>query len=218
MAEISLTINGASGFIPAWGAVSFDHAALVTAGRSRADGLDFYMRHTVSTEPVWIKGRTGLNTATATVTFCAITNGVDANYRLGFGDLGAQVDRAGGGAAAASGSVTSASVPELTLPAPSHALTAVKRYRRAESAGGGVYRRRDLNENPQWVYLPAWRNIPPEDWYEIRAWVAASRGGAGIGSFAWASGNYRPLPGTLSLTKDSAGEYHAGLELEEAVA
>jgi len=221
VAEITVTINGAAGFIPDWGAVSFDHAALVAAGRSRADGLDFYMRHTGGAT-VWIKGRTGLNTATATVTFIAVGAGVDSGYRLGFGDLGWQTDRAGGPASSTSGSVTTASVPAVTLPAPGFVVerTQVRDAWSIEFPDTLSPRARAASENERETVSVTWANVSPEDWYEIRAFLRAQAGGASTFTApAWlGSGTWAIVPGSYSGDQFSRRGYRASLAVESVIA
>jgi hypothetical protein len=221
VAEITLTVSGVVGSAPTWG-VTFDHAALVTAGRSRADGADFYVRHT-TTGPLVLKGITGANTATCSVDFLATTATVgDTGYRLGFGDLGWQTSRVVGGAYAYLGTLATASVPALTLPEPGFVMGEQTTYSVAEIAypDSVTTRRRALSEHGLTRRDLAWANVSPEDWYEIRAFVAAQKGGAS--SFtapAWlGSGTWRVLPGSFSAEQFSRRGYRAALSVESCVA
>jgi hypothetical protein len=225
--EITVTVTpiadiaaGARVTAAIWSA-GFDHAALVAAGRSRADAKDFRMRN-VATGDVQLSAVNGANTATCTVEFIlvgAITAPTaDGNYRLGFGDLGWTVTRvvASGVSDISIGDATvAASVPALTLPAPSFGLPTAKEYDRAvipypESL---VVRERLLSESPRNRYDLVWRDANPEDWYTIRAWAAATKGGAGTGSTAFGIGTVKMVPGTLALTQDTKGRYQAAMSV-----
>lgn len=145
----------------------------------------------------------------------------DTNYRLVFGDLGsnARTYAAAGTAAVQIVSITASTVPSITLPPPSFPMTQVSAYETKAVAfpDFAVFRRADLNENRRTFVQAEWRDISPEDWYEIRAVVRASRGGVGTVSPSWLTGSYRVRPGTPSFTQDTKGKFSASLELEQAL-
>lgn len=232
MGEITITLtpsgdvmNGSHMTSASW-ASGFDHAALVTAGRSRADAYDFWMYHATGGGAqqgglCQIVSVAGANTASCKVGFLTkvdlLSPYADAGYRLVFGDLGQQTSRAIASGLSDPGTVAvSASVPALTLPTPSHAVTRSVRYRRGEHlySDSVVTRRRDYNESPLTVLACEWRDPTPEDWYAVRAWHDAALGGAVYGSLAWESGDWRPLPGSLALSQNGRGSLYARLEVE----
>jgi hypothetical protein len=217
VAEITLTVSGSVGFAPTWG-VTFDHAALVTAGRSRADAKDIYVRHTAS-GAIDLKAVVGANTATCSVDFIATTNTVgDTGYRIGFGDLGWQDSRVVAGAYSYVGSVTAASVPTLVLPAPGYVLERASLF---DSAAMGYPaslspRYRSLSDNERERVTINWANVTAEDWYEIRAFVRAQVGGASTFTApAWLGTTlYSIVPGSYSGEQFSRRGYRASLTVE----
>lgn len=228
MAEITVTVtgglDGASQGAQAVVQTGFDHAALVAAGRSRADGLDFWMRHTTfGAVSAW--GVIGLDTSACKVFFnivqsVASGSATDDGYRLVFGDLGIRDSRLNATPGTEQpGGVVTYSVPSLTLPPPSFPMTQVSAYETKAVAypDFAVFRRADLNENRRTFVQAEWRDISPEDWYEIRAVVRASRGGVGTVSPSWLSGSYRVRPGTPSFTQDTKGKFSASMELEQVL-
>lgn len=220
MAEITITVSGSTGLAPTW--TPFNHAALVAAGRSRADGLDFYMRHTSGT-PVVFFGRSGLNTSSCYVDFKAIANTVgDTGYRLGFGDLGWQTDRASATMAAVSGTATP-SVPSVALPDPGYVVEIAPVF----DSGALSFpeyasvRARARSENEREVLAVNWNNVSPEDWYEVRAFVRAYGGGAAtFAAPSWISGGgtWRIVPGSYAGAQFSRRGYRASLSLERIAA
>lgn len=242
MAEVSISVTatgspaaaGAYCDGTAWGAVSFNHAALVSAGRSRADGFDFWLRHT-GTGLVPIVAVTGANTAACRVLFnlaAAVNAGAtDSAYRLVFGDLGWHASRAVGaaGTSAPSLSAVSASVPDLTLPPPARPVEMAKIYDVDEllASENRVGRRRVRNQNPRRVASIEWRYPSAEDAYEVRAWHDAQRGGAGSAAVpAWltdlgfdpAITRCQAAPNSLVLRQDSRRKYTVRLVVRELVA
>lgn len=228
MAEISVTATcgidaAGAGTQCGFSAASLDHAALVAAGRSRADGYDLWMYH-VTLGPVGIFSVTGANTATCVVAFntvAAMASGSsDTGYRIVFGDLGRLTQTlATPGTVFATVFTSTYSVPSITLPPPSFPMTQVSAYETKAVAypDFAVFRRADLNENRRTFVQAEWRDISPEDWYEIRAVVRASRGGVGTVSPSWLTGSFRVRPGTPSFTQDTKGKFSAALELEQAL-
>lgn len=202
----------------------FDHQSLVTAGRSRSDGKDWWMYHVLD-GPVQIVSAAAPNTAGAYPTFnitrTILAGATDSNYRLVFGDLGATLRTyaSAGTAAVQLVAITASTVPALTLPPPSFPLTLVSAYetKAVEYPDFAVFRRGDLNENRRTFVSAEWRDITPEDWYEIRAVVRASRGGVGTVAPSWLTGSYRVRPGTPAFTQSTAQKYAASLELEQAL-
>lgn len=229
MAEISVTASqavtgSALGDLVSTSGAGFNHAALVTAGRSRSDGYDFWMYHTTR-GPVPLVSIVGANTSACYVTFNFVAalgalDDPDTGYRLVFGDLGSLTSRAtaAAGPNPATASATY-SVPSITIPPPSFPMTQVSAYetKAVEYPDFAVFRRADLNENRRTFVQAEWRDVSPEDWYEIRAVVRASRGGVGTVSPSWLTGSYRVRPGTPSFTQDTKGKFSASMELEQAL-
>lgn len=181
------------------------------------------MYHTTA-GPIGVASVQGANTSTCKVLFplyaALSSGGSDSGYRLVFGDLGRTeqtltVDYL----LVSSPYVLTYSVPALTLPPPSFPLTQVSAYetKAVEYPDFAVFRRADLNENRRTFVQAEWRDISPEDWYEIRAVVRSSRGGVGTVAPSWLTGSYRVRPGTPSFTQSTAQKYAASLELEQAL-
>lgn len=202
MPEITITLTVTAGTVNAgewvlggsWSA-GFDHAALVTALRSRSDAKDFRLHHTGH-------GRipsfavSGANTTNCRISWESVIDatGVDAGYRLFFGDLGAQttVTSVTGAGTAATISVA-ASVPALALPAPGFPL---ERIEVADVVGipwGASLTTRTArqNHNDRKIYRCRWApGITAEDWYAIRAVVNSTLGPAGtITAPSWLGGS-----------------------------
>lgn len=218
---MTLTVTASAGFGVDMTTAQFDHAALVAAHRSRADGYDFAMYHTTYGY-VRMIGTHDLNTSAAVVEFVApVTSTNDSGYRLVFGDLGQTTSRVSAVVVGTLGDVTAITIPAVALPAPAHALTSVLVQDRADLAYPDALapRRRDWNENTRYRYVAEWRGIPPEDWYEIRAWVRAHAGGATGSAVSWCDSRVmRLVPGSFSMSQESAAHYSASLTLEELVA
>ena len=203
MPEITITLTVTAGTVNAgewvlggsWSA-GFDHAALVTALRSRADAKDFRLHHTTA-------GRisefaiTGANTTACKIAWNPTADygvGTNAGFRLIFGDLGAQttVTSVTGAGTAATISVA-ASVPALALPAPGFPL---ERIEVADVVGipwGASLTTRTArqNHNDRKIYRCRWApGITAEDWYAIRAVVNSTLGPAGtITAPSWLGGS-----------------------------
>lgn len=166
--------------------VGFDHAALVAAKRSRADGYDILMRHT-ELGLVTVVGQTGLNTSSCTIEFiiaATIAAGTsDGKYRIHFGDLGATLPMLGAGGVAAplDATATPGAVPAVALPSCGFSLV------RTDSPDTDELPYPDFaspraaarNQNDRATFQLAWPAISPEDWYEARAFFRAYKGGAG---------------------------------------
>lgn len=193
MAQFTLTLTAGVSAITALNQVpaarwtaGFDHAALVAAGRSRADGNDLRMVHLVF-GPVGIVSASGLNTSDCRIVFRAEVTvnagNSDGQYRVIFGDLGATTPTWGAstvGTAPADATVTASAVPAVTLPSPGFPL---ERNDDPDSDGLGYpdtnsprWSLRNQNDRP--ALTLHYQNIMPEDWYELRAFVRAKRGGA----------------------------------------
>lgn len=230
MAEIAVTVTASissdetAGTLCGSTVAGFDHAALVTAYRSRSDGKDWWMYHVLD-GPVPLVSAAFTNTAGAYPTFnltrTIAAGASDSNYRLVFGDLGV-TDRtyAAAGSTPIGAVATSAfTVPSLTLPPPSFPLEQVAAYE-TRSVGYpdfAVIRRADLNENRATFVRAEWRDITPEDWYEIRAVVRAARGGAATVAPSWLIGTYRVRPNSWAFRQDTAQRFSASMELEQAL-
>jgi len=235
VAEISLSISETSGFDVVSGVVEFaewpagfDHAALVDAKRSRADGADLYLYHTTK-GPVPFVSALSLDSSSTRLRFNLVQtiqgSQNDNGYRIVFGDLGWQTSRA---TAAADITTTTlnvvASVPAVNLPEPSftHAETVAFNVRSVEYPDFAVTRSAVTSPIALKQFQCDWRAISPEDWYEIRAWVFASKGGAGAMSPpTWMNTTMsyvRPMPGTLSMRQNTKTDYEASLIVQELAA
>lgn len=193
----------------------FDHAALVAAGRSRADAADFRLRH-ITLGPVPFVSVVGANTSACYVTFnfvaaLAPLDDADDGYRLGFGDLGWTISRATAVAGPSPGLATATySVPALTLPDPGYDLTEVVRHNVREFATL-VSRATLLDEFPAQGLRVQWRNASGETAYTVRAVVASIKG---AGTFDYGGFTYRLVPGSLSCEQISAIAWNVSLEME----
>lgn len=192
MPAISVTVLASAGgsvhprrlSIGRWSA-GFDHAALVAAKRSRADGYDLRMYH-LTQGAVPVASISGANTADCRLVFNTVTtlapSASDANYRVIFGDMGATLPTyAGLIAEDLSSSVTPIAVPALTLPTPGFSLDREDDHDVDEIGYPEVLSPRVSlrNQNDRPEFTINWRNISAEDWYEIRAFWNAYKGGAG---------------------------------------
>lgn len=191
----------------------FDHAALVTALRSRADAADFRLRH-VTLGPVPFVSVAGANTSDCRISFNLLDAGptTDSGYRLGFGDLGWTISRATAAAGAGPTDTTAAvtSVPDLVLPPPGYDLTEVVRHNVREFATL-VSRATVLDEFPAQTLRMQWRNASGETAYTVRAVVAASKG---AGTFDYGGFTFRLVPGSFSCEQISAIAWNVSLEME----
>jgi len=195
MPELTVTLTaGASAIfrdfkVPSnrWNAV-IDHAALVTAKRSRADGYDLRMRHLI-TGNVGIVSAAGLNTASCTIVFVAAQNvnagDSDGQYRVVFGNLGATAPTWGAanlGDVPADARATPAAPPAVALPSPGFSLDQDIDPDVDENAYPEFLatRRARRNQNSRPTFVIQYSNIQPEEWYEIRAFVRSLAGGARV--------------------------------------
>lgn len=227
MPEIEITVSGSAGMSPDSALVTFDHAALVSAGRSRADGYDFGMYH-ATLGPVRMIGVVGVNTASCYVEFIALSSTPsDDGYRLRFGDLGWHASRVDAVVVAMAGTVDAVDVPAIALPAPSRPLETIRVYDVDELRGPAhmARRRRLRNQTPRRIAAVEWRRCSPEDFYAIRAWTDAHAGGAGsIAVPSWLVSRgfdavaCRAVPGSLELSQESRRQYSARLVIEELAA
>lgn len=212
--------------------VSFDHAALVTAGRSRADANDLYMWHTGVVGAVTMTSISGANTATCKVAFNAVQNiaasATDFAYRIGFGNLGATTATALGSAGPASPAdarVDQAIVPALGLPEPGYVIdrSEIQDVDELPYPEWRTPHRALRNQNPRRRYRFVWPvGLPVWDWYAIRAVVQGSRGGVSTVTAPAAlstkmmseSTAIVPVPGSLRLSQHSKLGFSAELEVE----
>jgi hypothetical protein len=210
----------------------FDHAALVAAYRSRADGYDLYMRHATA-GAVTLISLSGANTSNCRVVFVAAfalaPAGVDAGYSIIFGNLGATLPTYGAGLVGViDASVTPGAVPAVALPSPGFPLD---RSDDQDADGTGYpetlsprWQLRNQNDRP--VFTLQYANISPEEWYEIRAFKRAKRGGASTWSPpAWLYGASAGVASTdlfrlvgCSTTQGSRKEFMATVECERCAA
>lgn len=203
----------------------FNHASLVTALQSRADGYDLRLLD-ANGKAAGLVSLANANTATARLRFnltATLANGGTAVYTLEHGNLGRQVSpfTATASGDAAVGMAISWASP--ALPVPSFPLgftfpriTDENAYPEALSVRVN-YR----NNTPRRRYAMAWASITPEEWYEIRAFVYAQRGGSSSFTEAAATfldaGTYSVTPGTASFNQSSRLGFAAQLEVEEVL-
>lgn len=194
--------------------VGFDHAALVAARRSRADGKDWSMWHTTY-GAVPLTSVAFPNTTAAYPRFNLVASlgafGTDDGYRLRFGDLGKNMQTL-----SAAGSTTplvetdSFTVPALTLPATyGFPLTEVNDYGVREFG----QRRGTWHENTQQTLSLRYAAASGETAYEIRALIESTRG---AGTFTVSGFDYVYVPGSLSWVQTSAVNYDVSLEIRLA--
>lgn len=233
MAETTLTVTTGAGVLAAgdaWvssGWTTFDHAALVTACRSRADGYDLRVRSVVTGAQCTLLKIVGANTAACVVYFTAAEAQAaftpNANYRLAFGNLGAQTspytNQGGSYVATGTGALT---IPAVTLPPPGFVVE-LEQGREAvtlEYPDFLTSRRAALHENPRLSWRLNWSNILPEDYYEIRAFVRAQFGGAGTFSNpSWlTAGTWRVVPNSYSGDQYSRLGFRSTLMVETCIA
>lgn len=223
MPEIALTVSDLTTFDRSVGdyvaaadwASGFDHAALVAARRSRADGKDLRMRHTTA-GVVPIVAVSGANTSNCRIGFnlvAAILGSMgDTAYRIGFGDLGANFQptvTAGASGPGICGAVPQA-VPALALPNPGYDLTEAVEYGVREFATL-VRRSATLHEYPAQTLRLQWRNVGGEDAYAVRAVVESVRG---VGPVTFSGFSYSIVPGSFSFETLSAASHNVTLTLE----
>jgi hypothetical protein len=189
MGQIALTITPSGAgiadgerIISALWSAGIDHAALVTAGVSRADGYDLRLIDTGTGSPV-PHDVSGLNTSNLRISWTFAGYGdlapPDTNtaFALRYGDLGWRRDPTGGvtGSDAANASISAGAVPGLTMPAPK--IQAEVAYLRADDSAEGLSPRhavRHYVDRSRCVFQ--FEHLSPEDWYQLRAWRAARQG------------------------------------------
>ena len=229
MPEISLVVSDVSSFnrsagenvdASQWIASTFNHAALVTALRSRADGKDLYISHTTygKCETVSV---TGANTTNCRISFNLITGILgstsDSGYRIVFGDLGRSNPIYAAAGTTSACAVSASSAPAVALPPYGYDVTGTVAdgTRTADYPDFLVTRRAALHENTATGLRLQWRQASGEWAYMVRAWVHAQAGGCtavdlGLGT------NYRYLPNSLSFEQVSKSNYNVSLQVETA--
>lgn len=228
MPELSLSLEVSTGTLnsgDSFESNTFDHAAVVTAHRSRSDGYDMRLYHTLY-GPVTFTLRNP-NTATANIRAIAqqeyVAVAVDGRFRLIYGNLAHQVTPFGS-PSAPSGITTNMPVTfgSALLPAPGWPLERIdiRDVDTNEYPESMSVRRRARNQNPRSGYRLSWYHLTPDDWYAIRAHQHAMRGGAGAFSApSWLGGaatyRYVSLP---TLRQSSRLGYEADAAIEELVA
>lgn len=217
MPEITVTVTaGLSGAAVGdkvfTSSLGFDHAALVTAKRSRADGYDLWLYHTVA-------GRVAAfelfspNTTAAYLTFDVMSalapSATDNRYRLVFGDLGWSRSRfttpAGSSTAGAE-----YSVPAIALPNYGFEVTDASEYGVRESASL-VRRAATLHEHQGQRLRLNYPGCDGATAYAVRAFIASLKGAA---SFSFIGFTYRYVPGSLEWEQTTAVNYRVSLEVE----
>ncbi|MEY2741855.1 MAG: hypothetical protein RIS21_223, partial [Planctomycetota bacterium] len=160
----------------------FDHAALVTSLQSRADGYDFRLTDSAG-KVAGLVSLANANTATARLRFNLIdnlANGGTVVYTLAHGNLGKQVSpfTATASGDAAVGMAIAWASP--ALPVPSFPLGyALPRIADESSYPEALSVRVNYRNNtPRRRYAISWASITADEWYEIRAFLYAQRGGS----------------------------------------
>ena len=229
MAEISITLTNASGAdrtvgerVAIGSSAGFNHYALVQSGRSRSDAYDFKLWHsTYGVIPFLVANP---NTSACEIEWELPTNildgGSDNAYRLRFGNIGAQVSPFSTFSGLSYALTVAYSVPSVALPSATigDGFTWVHDVDASDAAS---VRRGIRNLNARRVWQLRWENIPPEDWYEIRAFTRSVLGGAGKWSapswFQRGSGNDMRFRETPALTQTSRLGFHAAASVEEVI-
>lgn len=164
--------------------VPFDHAALVAAGRSRADGYDLRL-YSQSLARIVRGTVVDPNTAACYIEFDYAgptigSPGTSTDYLLLCGDLGWQIDPQAvpSGAAALDASVEVGAFSALTCPAPDIDWTIDHIYA-VDSMSGLTPRRSRRHENVRVRGSFTFSNLLPDEWHQLRAWIASKYGGAG---------------------------------------
>lgn len=224
MPELTLTVGDVTTFnravgdyvAPADWVAGFDHAALVAAYRSRADGKDLRVRHTTA-GPVPLVTITGLNSTNCRIGFNLVAGILgsmgDTAYRVGFGDLGANLQSFVAAGAFGPGVclATAGSVPAPALPDPGYDLTEVMAHGVRAFDTGLQGRTATLHEHDGQVLRAQWRGASGETAYEIRAVLAATKG---AGTFTYAGYTYRLVPGSFSMEQTSSVSWNVSLSME----
>lgn len=198
----------------------FDHAALVTALRSRADGFDFRLRHTATGRAV------AMNISGANTTACKLAITLAANilgtqsdyYTLTTGDLRVRQTPFSSltGTANCSPSVA---IAAAALPTPGFPLERFDVYDTVRMDGLS-HRTGRRSQNGRAKYRCNYTNISGEDWYELRALVYSVRGAAGrLAVPSWLSSAAAGVVCTdATFSKESSSSFTASLVLEEVIA
>lgn len=208
-------------------AAIFDHAAMVTALTSRSDGFDLVMLDE-SGNVVPLVGLANANTATGRLKFNVTTsfaNGVTLNYTLHHGNLGRQVDPFTASVSGAANVACVATFASASLPVPSFSMeSAYDRRIDAARYPDTLSTRANYRRNPpRATYRLRWDAIDPAEWYEIRAFLHAQRGGASsFDSATYAtflpSATYCVRPGSASFSQASRTRFSAEMTVDEVAA
>jgi len=227
----TVTISNTSGSSIASGttvdtnSLPFDHAALVTSLQSRADGYDFRLTDSAG-KVAGLVSLANANTATARLRFNLIdtlANGGTVVYTLAHGNLGRQVSpyTATASGDAAVGMAIAWASP--ALPVPSFPLGFALPRIADESAYPEALsvRVNYRNNTPRRRYAISWASITADEWYEIRAFLYAQRGGSYTFTESSAtfldSGTYAVVPNTASFNQSSRLGFAASFEVEEVL-
>lgn len=202
--------------------IPFDHAALVTALQSRADGFDLRLiDHLGETVPlVSIQNANATNCRIVFNVTQNITAGATQNYTLQHGDLSRQVTPYGTASIGAANVACVVTFASATLPVPSFPLESVVMRGSDESPYPDALSTRSnyRNNTPRTRYGINYANISPADWYEVRAFVHGQRGGASVFTHTVATflsaGSYAVVPGSPRFVQSSRTGYAASLAVE----
>lgn len=198
----------------------FDHAALVTALRSRSDGADFRLRHQTTGVAVPLAA-SGLNTTACKLAFALVAEiaapGTDT-YILTTGDLR--------NSATPFSTITGAAVGSVAMPVTAAAMPTpgfpLERFDVPDTiaSDGQSFRRGNASENFRAKYRLNYPAIRAEDWYELRAIWNAGRGGATRHAIpSWLSSAAAGIVLTsASFAKSGPGHFAAELVAEEVIA
>jgi len=203
----------------------FDHSALVSSYQSRADGYDLVLLDPQG-RTVPLVGLASPNTSTTRIRFNltqTLANGSTVVYTLRFGNLGLQTNTytATASGDAAVGMAIAWSSPALPIPSfpLGFALPRIvdeNAYPDSLSVRTG-YR----NNTPRRRYALSWAAISPDEWYELRAFLYAQRGGASTFTEASATfldvGTYAIVPDTATFNQTSRLGFSASFEVEEVL-
>lgn len=208
---------------------TFDHAALVTAKLSRADGYDLSLKGD-SGERITITSISGANTSTCRLIFNlgqdSLVSSGTLTFSLNYGNLGLNSSPFSGTpgttvtarGAAVSGVYTFSTV---TLPDAAFPLgeTIIHDIDAVGSGASPTVRTAVRNKNSRKRSTLTWRAITPEDAYQIRAWIFARLGGASTfphthTSFL-SSGTYRLIPSSVRIEQMTRRAWNVSLDVEE---
>lgn len=206
--------------------IPFDHSALVEGLMSRADGFDLILRDEIG-GTVPICSIANLNATNCRIIFNLTNSGLGVGqlktYTLEHGDLGKQIDQTGATPAGSANVACVVTFEDPVLPDPSFPMGDVLGRGSDESPYPSTLSPRVnyRNNTPYTAYSLEWANISALEWYEIRAFVHAQRGGAFDFTSAAASflpaGTYVMRPGSARFNQSSRTGFAASLEVEGAL-